>query len=68
MIFTRGLCPGSVLIFLVLEVLTFVEARDFEYQSGSRTKVQLEGLVPSFRRRLVLALVFEFNHTDEGLP
>jgi hypothetical protein len=90
-IYTRGLSPGSLLIFLVLvcatsvardtphlspaavvdsarQILTFVEARGFEYQSSSRTELQLEGLVPSSRRRLVLVLVFEFNDTHEGPP
>jgi hypothetical protein len=87
MIYTGGLSPGSLLIFLELvcatsvardtphlsaaavvdsarQILTFGEARDFEYQSRSRTELQLEGLVPSSVRGVVLAaLVFEFNDT-----
>ena len=41
------------------EVLTVGETRDFEYQSGSPTELQLEALLPFAGRQAVLGLVFE---------
>ena len=41
------------------ELLTVGETRDFEYQSDSPAELQLDGVLPRSKRRVVLTLVFE---------